>query len=289
MRLSQFIWKSKIEYIHLLYDALIQVLFRHIQNECKNKIVSCPNKECGESMNRMMLNHHLKFDCIVTKKRIKLLEEAKKRKQKEIEEELKRKQDILSKDVPSSGSPAVKTVSVRGDGDQQVSSTTTLKVVECPLCASNIRESQLLIHCKEECNNRLIMCPNYGFGCYLNNIPFSAVKDHILNECPAEKQREEMCARSHHRNTLILCASCGEKVSVRGYRQHELKECINRLVPCKNQHLGCQVLVPLKDRRKHEYVDEHFARYSLYLCGHGSYLHLAETDIACPWTAEVRT
>jgi len=71
-------------------------------------------------------------------------------------------------------------------------------------------------------------------------------------------------------------------------RKHERELCGNRRVHCRNHALGCGVMVRMKDRALHEYVDGNKAvRTALYLPSHGAHLAIGEDDLVCPWTAEV--
>eukprot|EP01034_Spumella_vulgaris_P028906 gene28906-35858_t len=70
-------------------------------------------------------------------------------------------------------------------------------------------------------------------------------------------------------------------------RKHEVEQCGNRRVPWRNQCLGCNVMVKLKERDLHEFVDgKRQMRNALYLASHGAHLAIKEDDIPCPWTAE---
>ena len=89
---------------------------------------------------------------------------------------------------------------------------------------------------------------------------------------------------------LVKCPGCGEQVPLMSLRKHERELCVNRRVHCRNHPLGCNVMVRLKDRALHEQVDDSKAlRSALFMPSHGAHLSVAEDDISCPWTAEVRT
>lgn len=159
-------------------------------------------------------------------------------------------------------------------------------VVTCPQCGEAMRESQLPMHMHEICNFRKIMCPNFGFGCNEKQIPLNGIQDHLLNSCRAEKLKDQLIAKCNSRKELVQCSTCGEQVQLCYFRQHNKEKCPNRLVPCRNHHLGCAVLVPLRERHLHEHIDEGYERFSSYFPGHGSHLLLEETDVVAPWTAE---
>jgi len=54
---------------------------------------------------------------------------------------------------------------------------------------------------------------------------------------------------------------------------------MNRRVHCRNHSLGCNVMIRLKERMLHEYVDGMKAiRSSLYLSGHGTYIAIKEGE-----------
>mgnify|MGYP001810524099 CR=1 FL=1 len=74
---------------------------------------------------------------------------------------------------------------------------------------------------------------------------------------------------------------------LKDWRKHEHEDCENRLVPCKNHNIGCQVMVPKRERALHEHLQEDYARHCLYMSGHGTYLNINENDIVYPWTVEM--
>lgn len=87
---------------------------------------------------------------------------------------------------------------------------------------------------------------------------------------------------------LVQCPACGEHIPLLQLRKHERNLCINRRVPCRNQAVGCNVMVRLGERALHEHVDgSKQTRSTLYMASHGACLSLQEDDIPCPWTAEV--
>ena len=70
-------------------------------------------------------------------------------------------------------------------------------------------------------------------------------------------------------------------------KRHEIEQCDNRKVHCRNFCVGCNVMVRLKDRAIHETVSQgRQTRSCLYLNGAGTHLKLDEDDIPAPWTIE---
>ena len=102
-----------------------------------------------------------------------------------------------------------------------------------------------------------------------------------------EKLKNDMIAKAEARCVLVKCIGCGQSFEVKHLANHEINDCVQRKVPCRNSHLGCETMVRAKDRHKHEEVDgKAKIRYSLYLSGEATYLDLSEDDIRCPWTCE---
>ena len=64
-----------------------------------------------------------------------------------------------------------------------------------------------------------------------------------------------MVYRSKLRREPITCVGCGLDIPLKDIRKHDNDYCANRYVPCRNWALGCQVMVRLQERAKHEYVD----------------------------------
>ena len=72
---------------------------------------------------------------------------------------------------------------------------------------------------------------------------------HLLHDCEAEKHKYAMIEKSNMRQEVMICSSCGKNVILRALRYHEQCLCENRLVNCRNAHLGCPVLIPLAERK----------------------------------------
>lgn len=158
--------------------------------------------------------------------------------------------------------------------------------MNCSLCNELLPFSNSSSH-QISCPFRSITCPNFGVGCNESSIPLNRIQFHLEEECFAEKLKQEMICRSLNRNKLVQCSTCGYQVELRLWKRHERELCENRLVPCKNSHLGCSTLVPLNERHLHESIDESYERCCIYFSGHGSFMKIEESDIVPPWSAEV--
>jgi DNA-directed RNA polymerase subunit M/transcription elongation factor TFIIS len=254
---------------------------RHKAQLCQNRIITCPNHECGQRFHQKNLKFHLQEECVAAVNRKQLLQYSSERKAKKEELESQILQSYkIARQVPSTLDESNKEISGDSKKPQQ-------KVIICPQCGEGTRESQLSVHMKESCFFRPVACPNYGIGCHETAIPLHNVQLHLIHDCKAEKLKEEMIIKSRKRNVYVQCSTCGYQVELRNWQKHERELCENRLVPCKNHSLGCNVMVPLTERNLHELIDESYERYCLYVSGHGSYIHIQESDIICPWTAEV--
>lgn len=258
---------------------------RHQARQCPNKVVTCPNVGCGHKTNLQNLRWHLQEECSYAVQRKNLLQQATIRAQhkEDLEKakmmtylQMKRSEKVIDSAATSYGQLDTK---VEEKAKEPV-------VVTCPQCGEAMRESQLVVHMQEICNFRRIMCPNFGFGCNETSIPLNGLQQHLHQVCRAEKIKESLIAKCKERKEFVHCSTCGEEVQLCYFRQHNREKCPNRLVPCRNHHLGCAVLVPLRERHLHEQIDEGYERFSTYFPGHGSYMLLEETDIVAPWTAE---
>lgn len=252
--------------------------------DCKNRLVSCPNHECGVTLHKQNLKWHLKNECVASMTRQKLVEQSQSRASRQEEEEAERLLAVAAvTKVEIAQHPRLMTPSTARTEDMRPA----IQMVLCADCSESIRESQLPHHLAEDCKYRRVMCPNYGFGCKEQAISLMNIRIHILSECKAESYRKAMMAKSKQRMEKVQCSTCGEFVMIKDWRRHETELCENRLVPCKNCHFGCEVMVPMKEKQLHELVDESYARHGVYFNGLGSHLNINENDIICPWSAEV--
>jgi hypothetical protein len=105
--------------------------------------------------------------------------------------------------------------------------------------------------------------------------------------CTVERRKDVLVERSKKRRELVMCSGCGEMVQLLYLKRHERELCANRKVPCRNQCVGCNVMVRLKERGLHESVFQgRQTRSCLYLSGECTQLAILEDDIPAPWTAE---
>lgn len=273
--------------------------YSHEAQLCTNKIITCPNAGCGAKMNASSLKWHLQEECKIAQQRRALLQRAELRLRMKEEEERKRKEDEARRreeaalQAKRAAQEAAKLAQQRPaspsmeEGVTPAEEVKTPAVAVCSQCGEGVRESQLALHMAKTCHFREIMCPNYGSGCRETNIPFAMMNQHLQKHCPAERLRETLIAKSRQRQELVQCSTCGEMVSLAHWRRHERELCPNRLVPCRNHHLGCPCMIPMRERHLHEHIDEQYERFTLFMPGHGSHLAIDEGDITSPWTAEV--
>ncbi len=245
------------------------------------------------------LRKHLDKDCVIAKKRRGLLESAKLRKLTALEEEHQarldeqlRQQQLKQAQLDAAAAALLEVrstdvITTDAAASAEEKEPELPQFVVCPQCSESVKNSQLVPHLKEKCSMRKIMCPNIHSGCDQRLIPLSLLQHHLQFNCRAEQLRDEMIARSKVRYEPMQCTACGEFVPAMLLRKHEVERCENRRVPCRNQCLGCNVMVRLRERDLHEQVDgKRQLRYALYLGSHGAHLAIQEDDIPCPWTAE---
>lgn len=248
---------------------------------CGNKIVKCPNLGCGVTMQQKKLKKHIELDCVITMKRNKLLQQASKRNQTQ-EEELEKKR-VEEKNIREAHLELIE----RTDSTEMKSNQETNNISICPQCGEAMKTSAINRHLIETCSFRKIFCPHFGRGCLEPPFPMTDLQAHLMTHCKAEKNRDRLIENSKYRLETIMCSACGESIVLCKWRKHTNEDCPNRLVPCRNHHLGCPCLIPLRERNLHENVSENYARYSLYFPGHGSHMVINETDIDSHWTSEV--
>ena len=133
---------------------------------------------------------------------------------------------------------------------------------------------------------RTVCCPNRQYGCH-ETVAVGKVQQHLKTNCVYEKIKDELIKKSKQRRELVLCPGCGEPQPLMFLKKHEQTECANRLVPCRNWHLGCPVQVRVKERHLHEDVTiDNTLRSCLYFGGGSARMNLEEDDIVPPWTVE---
>jgi hypothetical protein len=260
---------------------------RHQSRLCPNKVVTCPNLGCGHRLHLQNLRWHLQEECSYATQRKQLMEQATRRKVRNQEvEEMKREQFRQAK---SSATVLVTNLSQRENGDVSKSKSTKEPMIAvCPECGEAMRESQLSTHRRESCPSRCVMCPNFGLGCNERKIPLHLIRDHLAKDCHAELLKTQLVGQCYARHAEVMCSTCGEQVELRHLRQHDIEKCPNRLVHCRNHHLGCPVMVPLRERHLHEQINENYERFCMFFPGHGGCLQLNESDVLEPWTVEVK-
>jgi hypothetical protein len=257
-----------------IYLYLIQSFNSHLAFHCKNKRVTCPEPNCGCVIFQQLLQEHLNKDCKVRKARVALSNKAK----------LDKKETFLAAAAAAS-QPTSKPVVV----SQSVKELKTAPVpVYCPKCHESMPSSHLTRHFVEECLHRPVQCPHFGVGCHESAIPLIDLPDHLKYLCRVEVLRQQMIAQSAVRHEKLKCSGCGEMVALMNLKQHDSELCKSRLVPCRNQCFGCNVLVRVDEREKHEIVSgKQYGRHCLYFDGNGAAMKVNESDITGSWTAEV--
>ncbi len=286
--------KPQMSYCPKCYLELsLGSLRRHMAEECRNNEVACSEHDCNAVFPAEHLKMHLATECLAAKRRKKLVEVARLRKEKEAET-IRLAHEAALVYVEAKKAP-VKDEFIRDD--MSFNSSSPIKPVQppvereissgpCDACGNFIEFSVMPHHKLAECALRLVYCPNYHGGCAVQ-VPFRAISDHLKSQCLVEKFKNQLIARAAARCVLVKCIGCGTSCEVKHLAKHELQECVNRKVPCKNASKGCQVLVREKDRARHEEVDGVAkVRYTLYMSGDGSYVGVQEDDIQCPWTIE---
>jgi hypothetical protein len=297
--------KPQMSYCPKCYKELpLGSLRHHMAEQCPNNDINCPEHDCSAIFPADHLKIHLATECLATKRRKKLIDQAKQRKAKE-EEAIRLAQELAMtyvkpKEIIAKDEFLMDDISTgEGNGDPnsgtrpQSPNSEELKLKEieiiigpCELCNKMVDFAHMMDHKISQCSMRLIYCPNHPGGCP-KLVPYALIDEHIKKDCMIEKLKNDMIAKAKARCEKVRCIGCGETHEIKHLQKHELNNCINRKVPCRNAHLGCEVMVRHKIRHKHEEVDgKAKIRYTLYLTGEGSYLDLAEDDVRCPWTCE---
>lgn len=232
------------------------------------------------------LRRHIQSECVVAKARKSLLEHAAQRKKNDKEECLTVSLEETS-NSPLPQSPATEAQVIVTE-DEEVKPGSTGHFIVCWKCNEGMKASQLPLHLSECCVLRTIMCPNIHRGCDQKEIPLKQLQSHLLNDCKAEKKRQELIEKSKLRREEVVCSGCGELVPILFLKRHESELCENRRVHCRNHALGCNVMVRMRERSLHELVDgRKQTRSSFYTVGHGVNLSIGEDDIKGSWTTEV--
>jgi len=284
--------KPQMSYCPKCYkDMPLGALRQHMAEECANNDITCPEHDCEAVFPADHLKVHLATECVAAKRRKKLVDVARARKEKEAEEARLAIEAALVYVQPKKDK--VKDDFVMDDvsyhsGLAPPPAPAEREVTEgpCEACNKYIEFALMPEHKLKECLHRLVYCTNYHGGCS-QLVPFGRMSEHIKNECFIEKFKNELVTKAMARCAIVKCIGCGKACEVKHLLQHETQECIYRKVPCKNAAKGCPVMVREKDRARHEEVDGVAKiRYALYVTGDGSYVDLREDDLRCPWTCE---
>jgi hypothetical protein len=282
-------------------------LRKHIEVTCVGLPMTCSEIGCGAVFPRSELKNHQKKECIVAKKRRQMVESSIVRKQNdkiELENFLKPAVKVQNPKAPPL---AIQDENIEYNNENadlleaefqaqlkiDMENAILSKLTECKDCGEEIRVTQIEYHQKSKCKNRLIYCSNRQYGCK-EEVPLSFLKKHLESVCKVEKKKEIMISNSNLRRELVVCIGCGQNIPLMFMKQHEddsiigtFPKCSNRKVHCKNHSHGCDVMVRLNDRKKHEEVDgDKNIRSALYFDGDGASMSIGEDDIPCPWTAE---
>lgn len=283
-------------------------LRKHIEVTCVGLPMTCSEIGCGAVFPRSELKNHQKKECIVAKKRRQMVESSVVRKNNaaiDLENFLKPSVKIQHPKAPplpmtndenvENNDSNIDLLEIQFQSQLKIDMENALlsKLTECKDCGEEIRVTQIEYHQKNKCKNRLIYCSNRAYGCN-EEVPLSSLKKHLESICIVEKKKEVMIANSNLRRELVVCIGCGQSIPLMFMKQHEddsiigtFPKCTNRRVHCKNHSHGCDVMVRLNDRKKHEEVDGGKSiRTALYFDGDGACMSINEDDIPCPWTAE---
>ena len=241
---------------------------------------------------------HLASECVVTRQRKSLVQEAEARrkmlaqaeaearKAKQLQQDMDREQQRLEWEATAEPEKQLDRLQITGEGGAVAASGPAsvpasgadATQVACPLCGEALKQMQLARHLRHLCLRRRVMCPNFYTGCEQKLVPLNVLAEHLRVECRSERLREQMIAQSKQRREKVQCPACGHKIPLLQLKQHELEKCRNRKVPCRNHALGCRVMVRLSERHLHEKVvgSGRQVRCALYLGGHGAHLAIEE-------------
>lgn len=278
---------------HCFEELGFSKLRSHINNYCPEKKIIC--LDCQSAFSSSFMKEHIAKECSGAKKRRLLAQRAVTRK-------------ILSANTITASNNIEPIIEYEGElSNQKISNqlenfeTPSVDVNEtsnneaaqqhvsiCDKCGISIRSSKMPTHLMKECKYRLVYCPNRRLGCEME-MALNGITRHLNSGfCVVEERKLELISQSEQRLEQVACPACGELQQLRYLKKHEVEQCDNRRVNCRNQCLGCSVMVRVKDRAKHEHVDgQRSIRRCICFGNEGVYLDINEDDIACPaWTAE---
>lgn len=237
--------------------------------------VTCKEPGCGAMMPKSELKLHLRRDCLSVKRRDRLALNATNRPAPaNLSEEMMAGLTHTPAALPQQ---PLETKPLQR----------TVEQVQCEDCGESVVKGRPWVEHKEYgCRMRPTFCPNRAYGCDAV-VPLCTVPEHLNKDCEVEKRKEYMIQNSKLRRELVVCTGCGAPLPLCEMKKHEEETCSNRYVPCRNAHLGCAMMVRMRDRAWHEHVDGSAARRStLYFGPGGNHLFVNEDDMTPPWTVE---
>mmetsp|Transcript_24423 Transcript_24423/g.41370 ORF Transcript_24423/g.41370 Transcript_24423/m.41370 type:complete len:1190 (-) Transcript_24423:209-3778(-) len=288
---------------HCFKELTVRDLRAHLQKSCTQKMVQCPERGCSAVLPQNELKEHLKFGCVLAKKRRSLAAVSVKRKEDIQMETVRRIEAHQSKpDLPfQQKSYYTQANDEEADEVDKVSNNEDIVLtfkskappivedvlVQCENCKDMVREDAIRHHISEECRYRKIYCSNRSLGCMVE-VPMCELREHLKRSCAVEEQKDKLVQRSRKRREQMQCSGCGDLFELQYLSHHERTSCPNRKVPCRNHALGCQVIVRLKDRKAHEDVTSGVKpRPCLFFDGQDTRMMINEDDVTPPWTTEL--
>ena len=229
----------------------------HLSNSCPEKIVTCAEIGCNEKFSLSEKQNHLRNYCQVVKNRNEMILKSAKRKELEAklaaEESRNRKNTRPVSEEQRSMTTAGSDDWMSWENDSNIQDKlephTETQIVHqtithelCEMCKESVLIKEMHSHCKSACRMRLVFCRNRRFGC-LDEIPYKQMRSHLSNICNTEQTKRLLIERSYHRKEMVPCPLCGQLIVLCELAYHEEEECQSRQVPCRNSHLGCEVMV----------------------------------------------
>lgn len=129
--------------------------------------------------------------------------------------------------------------------------TCDFESIRCPnSCGNPINRCELAIHLRDQCPNRIVLCPNTRAGC-----GWSGQQTELTTH-------RKMCFFE----SLPCTYKCGKVIS-RKNLEHHFTECPERIIPCPNEKNGCIWKGKLNNLSIHKTICTHRTQKSPNKCG----------------------
>lgn len=108
--------------------------------------------------------------------------------------------------------------------------------ISCDACDERLLRRHLRVHQTDECEMRMVQCPNPGC---MEKVHAKSLAAHLGVDCATARRTAALNEQAASKPTEEECPKCHETVNSSLFRTHTADECLMRVVVCPNRNLGC--------------------------------------------------